>query len=66
MVRFVKAFNNYFQEETPMGDNYFFPSLKYYPIIAIMFQQTLFFYHTRDSEEFIIAKVEQWHKLSLT
>lgn len=66
MVRFVKAFYDYLLAEAPLGKNYLYPSSIYYPIIAIMLQQTWFFCHTRDSEEFIIAKVVQWHKLSLT
>jgi hypothetical protein len=67
MVRFVKAFYDYLLAEVPLGKKYYsYPSSRYYPIIAIMLQQTQFFYHTRDCEEFIIAKVEQWHKLSLT
>mgnify|MGYP003607072534 CR=1 FL=1 len=66
MVRFVKAFYDYLLAELPLGRNYSLPSSIYYSIIAIMLQQTRLFYHTRDREEFIIAKVEQWHKLSLT
>lgn len=66
MVRFVKAFYDYLLAEAPLDKKYSSPSLIYYPIIAIMLQRTWFFYHTRDSEEFIIAKVKQWHKLSIT
>lgn len=66
MVRFVKAFYDYLLKEAPMGENHSFPSLKYYPIIAIMLKQSWLFYHLRDSEEFVIAKVKQWHKLSHT
>lgn len=66
MVRFVKSFYDYLFTEALASKKYSFSPFKYYPIIALMLQRTWFFYHTRDSEEFIIAKIEQWHKLSQT
>lgn len=62
MVRFVKSFYDYLLP----SDTDFMPSNRYYTIIAIMLNMTGFFYKQIEDESFIIAKVKQWHYLSIT
>lgn len=65
MVRFVKSFYDYLLNEAKLDTKDYIPSEKYYSIIAQILHQTWFFYHLRNPEWFIIAKVKQWHKLAL-
>ncbi len=65
MVKFVTCFYDYLLNENPPKEYESFPSEKYYAIIAVMLQQTWFFRHIRDSEDFVISKVKAWHRLSL-
>jgi hypothetical protein len=65
MIRFVKSFYNYLLAEAPPGERDVIPSERYYSIIALMLQKSWFFYQQNDPEWFIVAKVKQWHNLSL-
>ncbi len=64
MVRFVKSFYDYLLAEAPPEKREYMPSKRYYAIIANILQKTFFFSHQHNPEWFIIAKVEQWHKLA--
>lgn len=64
MVRFVKSFYMYLMAEAPPAENEFAPSERYYAIIGEMLQKTWFFYHQRNPDWFVIAKVKEWHSLA--
>jgi hypothetical protein len=66
MARFVKAFYDYLLAEAPPGERDFMPSERYYGIIADMLQETWFFYHKRNPDWFVKAKVKEWHTLALS
>lgn len=65
MVRFTKSFYDYMLAESPPDEREHRPSERYYAAIAVMLQQTSFFYHKMHDERFIIQKVKQWHQLAI-
>ena len=67
MVRFVASFYNYLLAEAPpQNKRDLNPTERYYTIIAILLQNTRFFYRLLNPEPFIIEKVKQWHELALS
>ena len=63
MVKFVGSFYNYLLHEAPPGEQDRYPSKRYYTIIASFLQKVHFFSRPIFNDDFVIAKVQQWHEL---
>jgi len=65
IVRFVASFYNYLLAEAPPRNNRELNTAeRNYTIIAILLQNTRFFYRLLNPEPFIVEKVKQWHELA--
>lgn len=63
-VRFTKSCYDFLLNEAPPEEGDYFPSKRYYLIIANLLKEAWFFYRKFDDEAVLVKKVESWHNLS--